>query len=89
MKKTLLVAVALLGSASAMAQTPFTTTQNPPAGGSSQSTPQPTNSLPQAAGTERPTLQPGSNIGTTETAPRRRVAKKVRTPRRHQQRAVQ
>lgn len=87
--KKLLIAFALLGSASAMAQTPFTTTQNPPAGGSSQSTPQPTNSLPRAAGTERPTLQPGSNLGTTETAPRRPVAKRVRPARRHHQRAVQ
>ncbi len=87
--KKLLIAAALLGSASAMAQVPFTTTQNPPAGNSSQSTPQPTNSLPQAAGTERPTLQPGSNIGTTDTAPRRRVARKVRTPRRHRPRATQ
>lgn len=87
--KKLLIAFALLGSASAMAQTPFTTTQDPPSGNSSQSTPQPTNSLPRAAGTERPTVQPGSNLGTTDTAPRRRVAKKVRTPRRQQQRAVQ
>lgn len=87
--KTLLVAAMLLGSASAMAQAPFTTTQNPPAGGSSQSSPQPTNSLPRASGTERPTLQPGSNLGATDTAPKRPVAKAVRSPRPHQQRMTQ
>ena len=87
--KKLLIAAALLGSASAMAQTPFTTTQNPPAGGSSQSTPQPTNSLPRASGTERPTMQPGSNLGATDTTPKRPVAKAARSPRHHQQRVTQ
>lgn len=61
--KTLIMAFALLGAAPAFAQNPLTTTQNPPSGGSSESTPEPTNSLPKAAGTEKPTQQPGSAIG--------------------------
>lgn len=84
--KKLLVAVVLLSGGSAMAQAPFTTTQTPAAGSSSQSTPQPTNSLPQASGTERPTLQPGANIGSTDTSARKPTA---RAPRRHQQRVTQ
>jgi len=61
--KMLIMAFALLGAAPALAQNPLTTTQNPPAGNSSQSTPEPTNSLPKAAGTEKPTNQPGSTVG--------------------------
>jgi len=61
--KTLILAFAVLGAAPALAQNALTTTQNPPAGNSSQSTPEPTNSLPKAAGTEKPTQQPGSAIG--------------------------
>lgn len=71
--KTLAIACALLAAGPAFAQTQgqnsFTTTQNPPAGGSSESTTQPTTSLPQASGTEQPTVQPGSNVGTTVTQP--------------------
>ena len=67
--KTLIVAFAILGATPALAQNAFTTTQNPPAGNSSNSTPEPTNSLPQAAGTERPTQQPGSTVGETTTQP--------------------
>ena len=67
--KTLIVAFAILGAAPAFAQNSFTTTQNPPAGNSSQSTPNTTNGLPQAAGTERPTQQPGSAVGETATQP--------------------
>ncbi len=67
--KTLIVAFAILGAAPALAQNSFTTTQNPPAGGSSESTPNTVNSLPKAAGTERPTQQPGSSIGETTTQP--------------------
>ena len=67
--KTLIVAFAILGAAPALAQNSFTTTQNPPAGNSSQSTPEPTNSLPKAAGTERPTQQPGSTVGETTAQP--------------------
>lgn len=67
--KTLLIAFAILGAAPALAQNAFTTTQSPPAGGSSQSTPEPTNSLPKAAGTEKPTQQPGSAVGETTTQP--------------------
>ena len=65
--KTLIVAFAILGAAPALAQNSFTTTQNPPAGNSSQSTPEPTNSLPRAAGIEKPTQQPGSAVGETTT----------------------
>lgn len=67
--KKLLIACMLLGAAPALAQNPLTTTQNPPAGTSSESTTQPTNSLPQAAGTERPTQQPGSAVGGAVTQP--------------------
>ena len=67
--KTLIVAFAILGAAPALAQNSFTTTQNPPAGNSSQSTPNTSNSLPQAAGTEKPTQQPGSAVGETTTQP--------------------
>ena len=67
--KTLIAALAILGAAPAFAQNSFTTTQNPPAGNSSQSTPNTTNGLPQAAGTERPTNQPGSTVGETATQP--------------------
>ena len=68
--KTLIVAFAILGAAPALAQNALTTTQNPPAGSSSQSTPEPANSLPKAAGTEKPTQQPGSAIGgATSTQP--------------------
>ncbi len=61
--KTLIVAFAILGAAPALAQNPLTTTQFPPAGGSSESTPNTVNSLPKAAGTEKPTRQPGAAIG--------------------------
>lgn len=71
--KKLLIACVLLGAAPAFAQNPLTTTQNPPAGASSESTTQPTNSLPQAAGTERPTNQPGSTVGGTTTQPKTTV----------------
>ena len=67
--KTLIAALIILGAAPAFAQNSFTTTQNPPAGNSSQSTPNTTNGLPQAAGTERPTQQPGSAVGETTTQP--------------------
>ena len=67
--KTLIAALVILGAAPAFAQNSFTTTQNPPAGNSSQSTPNTTNGLPQAAGTERPTQQPGSTVGETATQP--------------------
>ena len=67
--KTLITALVILGAAPAFAQNSFTTTQNPPAGNSSQSTPNTTNGLPQAAGTERPTQQPGSTVGETATQP--------------------
>lgn len=53
--KTLIVAFAILGAAPALAQNSLTTTQNPPSGGSSESTPNTANSLPKAAGTEKPT----------------------------------
>ena len=65
--KTLIVAFAILGAAPALAQNSFTTTQNPPAGNSSQSSPNTTNGLPKAAGTEKPTNQPGSAVGETTT----------------------
>lgn len=65
--KKLIVAVALIAAAPAFAQNPLTTTQNPPAGSSSQSSPNTANSLPQAAGTEPTTQQPGSAVGTTQT----------------------
>jgi len=67
--KTLIVAFTLLGAIPVLAQNPLTTTQNPPSGGSSESTPEPTNSLPSAAGTERPTQQPGSAVGQVTTNP--------------------
>ena len=67
--KTLITALVILGAAPAFAQNSFTTTQNPPAGNSSQSTPNTTNGLPQAAGTEKPTQQPGSAVGETATQP--------------------
>ena len=69
--KTLIVAFAILGAAPALAQNSLTTTQNPPAGNSNNSTPEPTNSLPKAAGTEKPTQQPGSTVGqaTTQSPP--------------------
>lgn len=67
--KTLITAFVILGAAPAFAQNSFTTTQNPPAGNSSQSTPNSTNGLPQAAGTEKPTQQPGSTVGQTATQP--------------------
>ena len=67
--KTLIVACAILSAAPALAQNSFTTTQNPPAGNSSQPTPNTSNSLPQAAGTEKPTQQPGSAVGETTTQP--------------------
>ena len=67
--KTLIVAFAILGAAPAFAQNSFTTTQNPPAGRSSNSTPEPTNSLPKSAGTEKPAQQPGSTVGETTTQP--------------------
>ena len=60
---------AILGAAPVFAQNPFTTTQSPPSGNSSQSGPEPTNSLPRAAGTERPTEQPGSAVGMAKTQP--------------------
>ncbi len=63
--RTLIVAIAVLGAAPAFAQNPLTTTQFPPAGGSSESTPNTANSLPKAAGTEKPTQQPGSTVGDT------------------------
>ena len=61
--KTLIAAAMILVSAQAFAQNPLTTTQNPPAGRSSESTPNTTSSLPKAGGTERPTNQPGSTVG--------------------------
>ncbi len=64
--KKLIVACMLLGAGPAFAQNSLTTTQNPPAGASSESTTQPTNSLPQASGTERPTQQPGSKLNETK-----------------------
>ncbi len=67
--KTLIVAFAILGAAPALAQNALTTTQSPPAGGSSESTPNTTNSLPAASGTEKPTQQPGSTVGETAPAP--------------------
>lgn len=67
--KTLIVALAILGAAPALAQNSLTTTQNPPSGGSSESTPNTANSLPKAAGTEKPTQQPGSAVGGTTTQP--------------------
>ena len=68
--KMIMFAAALLAAGPAFAQNSLTTTQNPPAGASSESTTQPAGSLPQAAGTERPTQQPGSNLGGTRlTAP--------------------
>ena len=68
--KTFILAATLLSASPVLAQNSLTTTQNPPAGGSSESTAQPTNSLPQASGTERPTQQPGSTVGDTRvTAP--------------------
>ena len=67
--KTLITALVILGAAPAFAQNSFTTTQNPPAGNSSQSTPNTTNGLPQAAGTEKPTQQPGSTVGETAMQP--------------------
>lgn len=79
--KKLLIACMLLGAGPALAQNPLTTTQNPPAGTSSESTPQPTNSLPQGAGTERPTQQPGSTVGITGTQPTPAVPMTPSTPR--------
>jgi len=68
--KTLIVAFAILGAIPALAQNSLTTTQNPPAGNSSQSMPEPANSLSKASGTEKPTQQPGSAVGgTTSTQP--------------------
>ena len=71
--KKLAIVCALLAAGPAFAQSQnqnsFTTTQNPPAGGSSESTAQPTTSLPRSSGTEQPTVQPGSNVGTTVTQP--------------------
>ena len=61
--KTLIAAAMILVSAQAFAQNPLTTTQNPPAGRSSESTPNTTGSLPKAGGTEKPTNQPGSTVG--------------------------
>ena len=65
--RTLIIMLALLGSAPAFAQNALTTTQSPPAGGSSESTVNTTNSLPAASGTERPTQQPGSTVGQAAT----------------------
>jgi len=72
--KKLLVAFMILGATPVFAQNTLTTTQNPPAGASSESTTQPTSSLPRAAGTERPTQQPGSTLGgATVTQPQTAV----------------
>ncbi len=61
--KAFIVAFTILGAVPALAQNPLTTTQSPPAGGSSESTPNTTNSVPKTAGTEKPTQQPGSTVG--------------------------
>ena len=65
--RKLLIAAALLGAGPALAQNSFTTTQNPPAGRSSESTVQPSNSMPATSGTEHATQQPGSRLGETRT----------------------
>lgn len=67
--KTLIIVGVLLGATPVFAQNAFTTTQNPPAGKSNESSTQPTNSLPQASGTEQPTQQPGSTLSTTTAQP--------------------
>ena len=67
--KKLILACALLAAGPVFAQNSLTTTQDPPAGKSNESTPEPTNSLPRGAGTERPTQQPGSSLGQTMTTP--------------------
>ena len=67
--KRFVVAVALLAVGPALAQNNLTTTQNPPAGKSSESTVQPANSLPSSSGTESSTKQPGSTLGGSTTAP--------------------
>ena len=61
--KRFLIAVVLLAAGPALAQNKLTTTQNPPAGKSSESSAQSANSLPSSSGTEAPTKQPGATLG--------------------------